>query len=219
MASGNTQAGACGNRWHQSASSPAAPPGTADWLMGEDCWLSSTALRDMRNPRNTATVGPDNEQPSRYKGEYWYTAPWDNGGVHKNSGVQNFFFYLLCEGGSGTNDGIAYSVTGIGIANAEQVAYRALTAYCTPGTDYKAARIAWLSAAEDLNHAWVDSVSAAWNACGVSPVTVTPDGIATFAGSEGGPFSPAARVFTVVNADPVRLGSHGPPLEGRGVLC
>ncbi|MDI6774942.1 MAG: M4 family metallopeptidase, partial [Verrucomicrobiota bacterium] len=185
---------------------PAAPPGVADWLMGEDCWLSSTALRDLRNPRNAATVGAGNEQPSRYKGAHWHTGPGDNGGVHRNCGVQNFFFYLLSEGGSGDNDGIAYDVTGIGLANAEQVAYRALTVYCVPATDYKAARIAWISAAEDLNPGWVGAVAAAWDACDVSPVTITPDAGASFRGAEGGPFTPAARTYTLANTDPTPVG-------------
>ncbi len=145
---------------------PVATPGKADWLMGEDCWRSSPALRDMRNPANTVTVGAGGEQPTRYKGTYWYSGAADNGGVHQNSGVQNFFFYLLCEGGSGTNDSLSfgYDVTGIGITNAEQVAYRALSVYFTEDTDYYGARQAWISAALDLNKMWVRSVRQAWNA-------------------------------------------------------
>jgi Zn-dependent metalloprotease len=146
---------------------PNIQAGYSDWLMGEDCWITSKSLRDMRNPRNTGTVGSDGVQPSKYHGTYWYYGSGDNGGVHYNSGVQNFFFYLLCEGGSGDNDGLAYNVTGLGIANAELVAYRALTVYCGPNTDYAAARAAWISAAQDLNAGWVTSVQDAWTAAGV----------------------------------------------------
>ena len=152
---------------------PNKKPGTADWLLGEDCWLSSTALRDMRNPANSVTVGSGGEQPAKYKGTYWYTGTGDNGGVHRNSGVQNFFYYLLCDGGSGTNDGISYRVTGITIANARRVAYRALTIYCSGSTDYKAVRNAWVSAATDLNPTWVSSVKAAWDAVGVAATGIT----------------------------------------------
>jgi len=152
---------------------PNKKPGTADWLLGEDCWLSSTALRDMRNPANSATVGSGGEQPSKYKGTYWYTGTGDNGGVHYNSGVQNFFYYLLCDGGSGTNDGISYRVTGITITNARRVAYRALTVYCSGSTDYKAVRNAWVSAATDLNPTWASSVKAAWDAVGVAATGIT----------------------------------------------
>ena len=152
---------------------PNKKPGTADWLCGEDCWVSSTALRDLRNPANSATVGSGGEQPSKYKGTYWYTGTRDNGGVHQNSGVQNFFYYLLSEGGSGTNDGISYRVTGITITNARRVAYRALTIYCSKSTDYKAVRNAWVSAAQDLNPTWVSSVKAAWDAVGVAATGIT----------------------------------------------
>ncbi len=154
---------------------PNVQAGYSDWLMGEDCWLVSKSLRDMRNPRNTGTVGSDGVQPSRYHGTYWYYDSGDNGGVHYNSGVQNFFFYLLCEGGSGNNDGIGYSFTGLGLANAEQVAYRALTVYCSTYTDYAGARAAWISAAQDLNSSWVSAVEAAWAACGVTSGTSSGD--------------------------------------------
>jgi Zn-dependent metalloprotease len=157
--------------------------GAADWLMGEDCWKSSKALRDMRNPSSTVTLASGAQQPSRYKGTYWYYGGGDNGGVHCNSGVQNFFFYLLCEGGSGSNDGVSYSVAGIGMNNARQVAYRALTVYCTSTTDYAGVRDAWIAAAQDLNPTWVTSVQAAWNAVGVGAVV---------AGVQSPSFSPPA---------------------------
>ncbi len=177
---------------------PSRSPGTADWLCGEDCWLSSVALRDLRNPHNTVTVGAGNEQPSRYRGTYWYSGSGDNGGVHYNSGVQNFFFYLLCEGGSGNNDGIVYSVTGIGVTNAERVAHRALTVYCTPNTDYQQVRSAWISAAMDLNTNWVSSVGAAWSAVGIGAMSVAPESLA-FRGPVGGPFSPPTQTFSLLN--------------------
>jgi Zn-dependent metalloprotease len=195
------------------ASYPARTPGQADWLCGEDSWLETTALRDIRNPANSATVGANNEQPTRYKGTYWYFGTGDNAGVHYNSGVQNFLFYLLCEGGSGTNDGLAYNMTGIGITNAEKVAYRALTVYCTDHTDYRAARSAWMSAAQDLNLDWVGSVSAAWDAVGIQAVTITPESGSFFSGFEGGPFSPTTFVYTLINASASEVGwgvSHLP---------
>lgn len=148
---------------------PGRTAGKADWLLGEDsAYPVATALRDMRNPEPYG-------QPSRYRGSGWFSGWGDNGGVHFNSGVQNFFFYLFCEGGSGNNDGISYSVTGIGLTNAARVAFRTLTVYCTPSTDYRAARLAWLSAAADLNPAWTTNVQAAWSAVGVDENTPAPD--------------------------------------------
>jgi thermolysin len=184
---------------------PGRTAGRADWLLGEDCWLSSTALRDMRSPGNTATVGAGNEQPSRYRGSRWYAGAGDNGGVHYNSGVQNFFFCLLSEGGSGINDGVSYSVSGIGVSNAARVAYRAMTVYCTPATDYGAVRDAWMSAAEDLSASWVAGVDNAWNAVGLGDMEVSPDRGLSIGGPVGGPFDPVSRIYTVTNSGVVSL--------------
>ncbi|MBI3986910.1 MAG: M4 family metallopeptidase [Lentisphaerae bacterium] len=160
------------------SSYPNKVAGAADWLLAEDATIgSSVCMRDMRNPGSAATSSSADgyPQPSRYRGSNWYSGSGDNGGVHINSGVQNLFFYLLCEGGSGNNDGTTYSVTGLGITNAGLVAYRALTTYCSANTDYSGARAAWISAAQDLNSAWVSSVQAAWAAVGVSSnATPTP---------------------------------------------
>src|SRR5690606_37322933 len=94
--------------------------GNNDWLMGEDI---GDALRSMSNPNAYG-------QPDTYHGSYWYSGSGDNGGVHYNSGVQNFWFYLLSTGGSGTNDnGQSYSVSSIGMTKAAAVAYRNLTVY------------------------------------------------------------------------------------------
>lgn len=149
--------GACVEFTYQpdnSANYPSKTAGTADWLLGEDCIpysdnpMDSIAMRDMRNPGNSITVGLDGRQPSLYKGPNWYSGIGDNGGVHINSGVQNYFFYLLS--------------AGIGMTNAAQIAYHTLTDYCTPYTDYTDIRTAWMSAAQDLNPAWVASVIQFW---------------------------------------------------------
>lgn len=180
---------------------PSRTPGMADWLLGEDSWLASTALRDMRDPTNTDTVGEDNEQPTRYLGSFWESGEDDLGGVHQNSGVQNFFYYLLSEGGSGTNDGLVYDVSGIGITNAEQIAFRTLTLYCTEDTDYRDVRLAWQSAALDLNDEWASVVAAAWEAVGVTALTLWPEVGIAFVGARGGPFHPSSFVYTLYNDD------------------
>lgn len=157
---------ACEFAVHPLAADPLHPgPCEADWLFNED---SGMVARSFAAPM-------DYEQPSRYKGHGWVdtgtpTMQNDNGGVHTNSGVQNHFFYLLCEGGSGVNDGIAYEVAGIGVEKAAQIAYQALTAYCGPHTDYEAVVGCWESAAWDLVDSGVlesndvASVAQAWAA-------------------------------------------------------
>ncbi len=111
------------------------------WTMGE--YISFQ--RSMNNPNQ-------HRQPDTYRGTYWAsTTGGDNGGVHTNSGVMNYWYYLTSEGGSGSNDnGASFSVSGIGIEKASQIAYRALTRYLTSSSGYSAARTAVISAARDL---------------------------------------------------------------------
>jgi Zn-dependent metalloprotease len=62
------------------------------------------------------------------------------------------------------------SVAVIGRAKAQQVWYRALTVYFTSTTDYAAARVATIAAANDLygaNSTEAQAVAAAWSAVGV----------------------------------------------------
>ncbi len=148
---------------------PDATPGHSDWLMGEDCWLPNTgdALRDISNPQKY-------QQPSYYQGTHWYTGSGDNGGVHTNSGVQNFAFYLLAVGGSGANDGHTYGpITGLGVVAAGEIAMRANMVYLVSSSQYPDTRDAWISAAQDLGYPTA-TVAAVWDACGVVPFSTDP---------------------------------------------
>ena len=140
----------------------ASPPlQTGNWTIGEDI---GSVFRSMSNPNSEG-------QPDTYQGTNWYTGSSDNGGVHTNSGVFNFWFYLLCQGGSGTNDnGNAYNVTGLTMTKAEKIAFRTLTVYLTPSSDYASARIASLQACADIYggcSAETISTINAWYAVGV----------------------------------------------------
>lgn len=138
--------------------------GSNDWLMGADIFISGGAIRSMANPNAYG-------DPDTYLGTYWYAGTGDNGGVHTNSGVQNKWFYILSQGESGTNDnGDAYSVTGIGMANAAAIAYRNLTVYLTSSSNYSAARAGAIQAAIDLfgaGSAEEIATTDAWYAVGV----------------------------------------------------
>jgi len=110
--------------------------GSNDWLLGADFIVApgKTSLRNMSNPNDPNAIY---QLPDTYKGDFWYTGFSDNGGIHYNSGVQNFWFYLLCEGGSGTNDkDYEFSINAIGMEKAAAVAYRNLTAYLVPNAQY-----------------------------------------------------------------------------------
>jgi Zn-dependent metalloprotease/subtilisin family serine protease len=141
---------------------PQGIAGRADWLCGEDAWMAGDALRDLRDPLRF-------ENPSYYQGTYWYTGSGDNGGVHYNSGVQNKAFYLLAEGGSGSNDGHPYNLTRIGIDTAGQIAMYANMYLLTSSSQYRDARNAWIQAAVTLGYN-SNLVSDAWAAVGILPL-------------------------------------------------
>jgi Zn-dependent metalloprotease len=109
-----------------------AKPTTANWTIGEDSSLPRPSfIRSMSDPKSNS-LPIDKRQPNTYQSPlsngYWDRSPSPD--VHINSGVQNYWFYLLSQGGSGTNDlGNIYSVTGIGINKARQIAYDNLTTY------------------------------------------------------------------------------------------
>ncbi len=90
------------------------------WLIGED--LPGTSLgkgiRNMMNP-------PAFSDPARVKDSFYYCLTGDNGGVHINSGVPNHAYALMSDGGVFNG----YTVSGIGIAKAAKVEYRALANY------------------------------------------------------------------------------------------
>ena len=141
-----------------------AKPTGYSWKIGEEITFSGNGLRNMQNPKLF-------NNPRCYKSTYWYTGSADNGGVHTNSGVQNWWYYLISEGGSGTNDpGNIYKVDSIGIIKAEQIAYRSLTYYLTTSSQYADARFYSIRAAADLYGACskeVIAVTNAWYACNV----------------------------------------------------
>jgi len=148
--------------------------GTGDYEVGEEftittdpCFLN-VIRRSMQNPN---TFG----DPDTYDGTNWVnTADLNNdfGGVHTNSGVQNFWFYLLSEGGSGVNDnGDTYNVIGIGRNKAAAITYRNLTVYLTSSSDYSDAKNGAIFSAIDLYGTCANEVLQtvnAWNAVGVS---------------------------------------------------
>lgn len=132
-----------------------------DWLMGED---RGSAIRSLSNPNQYG-------DPDTYLGTYWFTGAGDNGGVHTNSGVQNFWYYLLTVGGNGTNDiGDSYSVTGLGVDDASAIAFRNNTVYLTTSSQYADARFYGIQSAQDLYGVCtqeVESTTNAWYAVGV----------------------------------------------------
>ena len=154
-----------------------------NWTMGESCTIQSPFfLRSMSNPN-----GSYKSQPDTYNGQYWAhlipssypteppTTTNDKGGVHTNSGVQNYWFYLLSQGGSGTNDiNNTFSVTGIGVTKATKIAYQNLAYHLSPTSNYLSAYNNSLLAVEELypsiggiHSQEYNSVRQAWYAVGI----------------------------------------------------
>jgi Zn-dependent metalloprotease len=138
-----------------------------DYLIGEKLYISgSAALRYMYRPSKDGTSADCwSDRVGRLN-------------VHYSSGVANHFFYLLAEGsgvgsytdatGATTCNGA--SLTGIGLAAAARIWYRALTVYLTSTATYASARVATLQSAADLFGAGSTeraAVAAAWSAVSV----------------------------------------------------
>ncbi len=157
--------------------------GSNDWLMSGDIGNHFRSMADP-NVRN---------DPDTYQGDFWYTGSGDNGGVHINSGVMNFWFYLMVNGGTGTNDhGFDYDVTAVGMNTAQQIAYRNLSVYLTRFSTYQEARQGAVQAAIDLygiNSAEHQATADAWDAVGVydpllvmTPTALDPLGSLVYGG-------------------------------------
>lgn len=154
---------------------------TADtWKIGEQAYTPANgtgdALRYMDNP---PTAGdPDHYSERLYQGTCTPSNANDQCGVHTNSSISNKAFYLIVNGGTHPQTGVA--VTGVGPTDGSKIWYLALTSYMTSGTNFAGARTATLNAATSLfgaASAQVTSVTNGWCAVGVgtcSSGTPTP---------------------------------------------
>lgn len=138
-------------------------PSSASWLIGDQICIPSTSATPFRSMQN-----PNLYQCADCYGGLW----WNNGDiVHYDSGVQNFWFYLMCNGGSGTNDlGNNYNVSSVAMLDATGIAYRDLTVYLTPNSTFADAAMYGEQAAVDLFgqcSAQQIATANAWYACGV----------------------------------------------------
>jgi len=145
-----------------------AKPTDASWEMGSDIGY---VIRDQQNPNATGN-------PDTYGGGFWQNTKGcvpsqqnDNCGVHQNSTVHSYWFYLLAMGGTGKNDiNNNFNVEAIGTDNAAAIAFRALTVYLPASSNFEDARFYTARAAADLYgecSKQVESVLKAWYAVGI----------------------------------------------------
>ena len=137
-----------------------------NWLIGNKFRIedSEGGFRDMKNPNEI-------NDPKFYLGEKWQFSSFDRGGVHSNSGVFNYWYYLLVEGESGVNEvGYEYNVEAIGIDDAMQIAWGCMTGYFGENTDYPEAMRLSIEQTADLfgeNSQQYESVLEAWATVGL----------------------------------------------------
>ncbi|WP_338704247.1 M4 family metallopeptidase (plasmid) [Streptomyces sp. Q6] len=184
------------------------PKDVPDYTIGELADVRGTGkpLRYMDRPSKDASEKGTSQ-------DYW-TAGTHLLDAHFGAGVANHFFYLISEGsGSKTINGVAYDsptydglpVAGIGLRNATNVWYRALTHYMTSTTDYAGARTATLQAASDLFGTASDayeSVANAWAAVNVGPRYVNHIAITSLSTRDAAVGQPVARTVAAVSTRP-----------------
>ncbi|WP_245235295.1 M4 family metallopeptidase [Streptomyces violaceorubidus] len=144
---------------------------------------------------------------------------------HFGAGVANHFFYLLAEGSGHKNiRGVDYDsptydglpVPGIGLHQATNVWYRALTHYMTSTTDYADARTATLQAATDLfgtDSAAYESVANAWAAVNVGPRFVNHIAITSLSTRDAAVGQQVTRTVSAISTrpGPVTYAASGLP--------
>ncbi|MBK6483305.1 MAG: M4 family metallopeptidase [Chitinophagaceae bacterium] len=157
-----------------------AKPNTANWTMGEEVKIKAPYFyRSLQDPNlnGHAKIYP-NSDPYLSEEYFWkplsYTPDYDMndlGGVHSNSGVQNYWFYLLVNGGIGTNQfDNSFNVSAMGMDDALNIVYRNLTTYLSSTSGYLDAAVGSLNAAIDLfglGSAQYTAVYNAWYAVNV----------------------------------------------------
>lgn len=128
-------------------------PNAETWQIGEDI-TPGIGIRSMSNPNifgDPDTYLGANWKPTTVAGCPTPNNTNDQCGVHSNSGVLNHWFYLLVQGGSGTNDLFdVFNVTGIGMQKAEEIAYLVLRDYLTPNSTFLDTRNAGVEVAINL---------------------------------------------------------------------
>ena len=166
-----------------------------EWSIGEE--RNDGTVRFLNTPNvDVHPPGIAAGSPDTYFGDFW-----TNNSSHIDGGVIRFWYFLLSEGGSGTNDnGTWYNVQGIGRANAAAVLYNAIsTGGFGASPSYFTARAATLQAATNIFGVCSNQrrqVGNAWRAVGVGDSSL-PDFSLSNLTLPGGNSVPTQTSFTV----------------------
>jgi len=153
--------------------------GENDWIFGSKVAIDKQGIRGLSNPKDANMVY---QLPDTHAGDSWVSQEEtcfhvDLCGVHINNGVQNYWFYLLANGGEGINDnGVYYNIKGVGIDTAARIAFTNL--FNLPrNAIYNHAVYGSINAAKALyseNPFIVEQTTKAWEAVGLdtgNPIT------------------------------------------------
>lgn len=150
------------------------------WKIGED----AVVLRNLASPDCKYYLGNgwvSTTNPS-YSNDY--------GGVHTNCGVLGYWFYLLVNGGTGSNEsGMSKYVIGIGFDQAIQICYLMITSYLNSSSTYYDVRTCSILAAQQLGYSnnVINQIRNAWFDVGVGifdDITVSIGGNSIISNSE-----------------------------------
>lgn len=137
---------------------------TSNWQIGEEVVLDKVnfptgALRSLNDPHNGGKKLGDYSYQPQYMSEY-YTGEEDNYGVHFNSGIPNYAFYLIA------------SNPAIGKLKAAKIYYQALTKYLVKLSQFLDLRLALIQSAKDLySTAEADIIAKAFDVVGIVEAT------------------------------------------------
>ncbi len=133
----------------------AVDPTKANWTIGEKVTLDKHWMRDIANPQGHPEDAKLPKLPDTYQGKYYVPVQQpcveanDYCGVHDNSTVVSYWFYLLVNGGQGVNDlKWSYKVKGIGLEKAAMIMYFTLITKLFPHAQFADMRLGTISIAE-----------------------------------------------------------------------
>ena len=141
----------------------------ADWLIGAGLFtpqVKGIALRSMKNPGSAYDDPQLGKDPQPKTMSAYVNTSDDNGGVHINSGIPNYAFFLA-----------ATAIGGYSWEKTGKIWYDTLTKRLTPTSDFLAAANATVSVAGELygaNGSEQKAVTEAWRKAGVLKVAAAP---------------------------------------------
>lgn len=163
--------------WGATVENWSALPNRETWTVGEQIMANGfSCLRSLRNPAGEGFRGgpffTEGNYPNTRLGPNWQA---ENNPPHINATVLGHWYFLLSQGGSGTNGiGNAFNVSGLGLTTAAQIAYNT-ELVLTPSADFisvRTASIAYAIQQWGSNSCQVINVTNAWHAVGVGDAYV-----------------------------------------------